>query len=830
MDTSGKINEYNFVPIWIDRDVALQGPLSIYNVTARNLVSNSILSGINFTEWSNQILRTRSDTTQVVTGPWTVEKARISSLGGNGWINNQPVAAFLRQFKDNHQQLRAMTNDLNDTYRASCAELHSYMDVVNDVSRFAVALEYFDFDFRLAHSRMVRSLHSFEKQSIKYLLINSGCHSSLRIWNTTTGIFDDLATFETGAIDTWIHIFKSPETVYLITNGKKDQSCSRSGVHIWTLNLANLEIVNSISLPYNCLSIQQKWNSSNSFYALRSDDWKVIEYDLSGNIREEWIVFKKALRTPRFIPNEGNMGLVVTDGSTLSLLASSRTEIKKRAINLDDTEFNPITDCDTGSKQKRCTMLPNGPLLRRENPGRLTKCKLQQQFNKLFANSIPKFKWNLARNANTASASNVEQISNSEKKLIAAGINSVPSVETTVKPPTTIQSSYSSQNMSNKSSESQVGATAGNVGQIVVNIIQLVGDILSDDFDFDENNVELRNIKGGEDLSSLKLNSNTLSHHIQLIAERIVDRIWDALWNLNGYENNKHGTKPTSTHSQTNRLIYKNDSDIKPEDIRMAEQIMQAASQIMSQRINSTILQNRTCENASSSLSSSVVPVVGDYFGELQDAGIAVADRIANRILEEIQENNQSGADDEDVGDAFGELEEEAKKFADFLTDGIAQNIQQDREDGDDTDSLASAGQTNINNNTIQNDVNKLVNIAKRLERLVRKLQRKAMIEKENKQTNDAENRSGSEGTKLTNSVETLKKGWSFDKSNQSIIGDSIGKAITPRIINAENTFLPAHGQGEIVLLKVKQSDRILYAVTHQKDKVDNIVVSFSFN
>lgn len=804
------------------------------------------MSGINFTEWSDQALTKGSGSTQVVTGPWVVDKASISSLIGNGLVNNQPVAAFLQQLQAGHQQLRAVANDLGDTYKASCAELRAHVDGAIDAGSSGMTLKYFDFDFALSHNRQVNAMHSFQAQSRHYLIVNAGCQSSLRMWNATTETFVELATFETGAIDTWIHVSNAPQVVHLITNGETNQSCSKWGAHIWTLNLERSTLDDSISLPHNFLSIQQKWNSSSSFYALRSDDWHVLEYDLNGNVLEEWIVFKNALKAPRFIPSEGNMGLALTDGKTLSLLASSRSEIKKRSANLSafKFKFNPSADCTPGSKKRRCA-----------NSGPLSKCKLQQKFNELFNASTPKLGWRLgmarpfmANNARplfapSAGGSN-EPIISSTEKPIKASFNRQPSklpneiprkhipiITNPVSPPI-VQSANTTQDTS-ESEDPQVGATAGDLGRVVVDIIQVVGDILTGDFDYDEGHVELGSTQNGSDLSSPQHNS-VIRDRIQLIAERIVDRIWNELWG----NNDGNGDAPTPIRPDHIRPPNKNDSYIKVEDIRIAQKIVTQASVIMAERINSTIFQNRSCENAS----SPVEPVVGDYLAELQDQGIKIADRIAERILEEIHQNDEGEENgEEEVGDAFGDLQEQARKFADFLTEGMAETLQEDREDAENGDESVASTQlrserkhtAKSDKKTLEKDVNKLVEVSKKLQKLVRKIQRKAMREKSAEPlvgVAHASNETILENTP-TSTVQTPNNTWSLHEENESTVGDSIGKAITSRVINAENDFLPAHGQGEIVLVKVGPSQRALYAVTYRKDNVikgdhDNIVVS----
>lgn len=318
-----------------------------------------------------------------------------------------------------------------------------------------------------------------------------------------------------------------------------------------------------------------------------------------------------------------------------------------------------------------------------------------------------------------------------------------------------------------------------------------------------------------------------------------MDRIWDELWGNNGDGNEENSDTPTPYRPNPTTPIHGNDSYIKAEDIRIAQKIVTQASAIMADRISSTIFQNRTCENTS----SPVEPVVEDTVAELQDKGIKVADRIADRVLEEIHRNDEGKeSDGEEVGDAFGVLQEEARKIADALIEGIADNIQEDREDAeDDDDSVASTQllsermQKSQNAKAIlQKDVNKLVEISGKLQKVIRKIQRKAMSEKSAEQrvgaTHHANNDSSLE-TGLTSSTQAPNNTWSLHEESESTVGDSIGKAITSRVINAENDFLPAHGQGEIVLVKVGASQRALYAVTYRKDNVikgdhDNIVVS----
>lgn len=836
LKTIGNINGKEFSAVRLDQDVLLHSPITFHNITVDSFAANGLTSGINFNDWVNQALKKVSENTQIVSGNWAIQDGTLSSLFGNAMVNNAPAAGLLQRLTADGQHLQSMSTFLNATHKTSCDELKAHVDLANAGAVGAMTLQFFDFATKISHDWKVNSIHSLAFDSSHFLIINAGCQSYLYAWQSSSSKFTEVASFNSGIVNTWMHILNGPESVFLISNGiDGTKSCPESGLNIWTLQLAGSVIVHSHKIPDDLLSIQIKPNSTSNFYGMRRNGSHVLEYDLSGAVVDRWEVSKDSMVIPRFIPAEANMGLAVSDGKTISVLQTSRSLSNERATTLEDVNFNAAVDCASNPKLKRCQVFKTNSILGKENPFKMkpfAKCNLQQKFNEFLQAAAPKMK----------------------EKLLLPKVNFVAikrneSNEGGVGQATVNESKKKDSNSTSQTDDAMVGATAGDIGHIVTDIIRIVGDIVNDDFDYD-----IGSIQNETAADSIRLEPtltehgpNNIEDKIEIISNRIVDRILDYIWSSIERDNDKinQPSKPSAATSEQKHLPG-HESDLSPADIRLSEKIVVRASQLLSERINASIFTNKTCENATQPDNN----IVGDALGQISETAVSIADRIADQVIAAMQEDRDEEVAEEEsvnenVGDAFGDAQEKATHIADDLTDRLIEYLQ-NREESDYTPLLdiilsspqnmsqvsAPNGQSSINapqNQTKRgrsgivstiSAVQSMITIGKSTWKAIKWLGKKI-----------TRSRAGV-GLPVSDHANHTDPGQSGSSANQRRpAGDAvIGNIISSRVLTTENRFLPPYGRGELLALNVGPWNKVLYAISVLNENVvkgdhDNILV-----
>lgn len=306
-----------------------------------NLYTNDDISGINFNQWyKNSVWKTGRDI-QHVTANWTINDAIIrSSIDGNGDFNGLLIESLSQRIFNHTPQIEGNLQEFHKSYQEVCNTLTSLVD---NTQKDLYILSHFDIKLKIQESLPISSFYYFTTNNREYLAINFGCMSKLYIWNAVQIVFNYVCEFSSGIVDQFIHVIDTKNNWYLISNSAINRKkCNESGLNIWKFNGSSIIHFPSkldIHISYN--SIQRNYHHMERFYALQDENNTVYDYDLHGNIVEKWNLPSHGDKF-RFIPNEANLGLALSDGHLLTVLSSIKPRFERTSQWIDNLpdEFN----------------------------------------------------------------------------------------------------------------------------------------------------------------------------------------------------------------------------------------------------------------------------------------------------------------------------------------------------------------------------------------------------------------------------------------------------------------------------------------------------------
>lgn len=339
MSTVDTVNDKDLkAAISLAQDIYLYGPLSFKAISVSNLYTNDLISNIDFNQWTTNSFRSWGPQRQVVTGHWTVRNAAIDSIYSNSGVNGVDAAAFLTK-------IDSANRNLYQNYRDACKRVQALVD---ESQKNVIYLSHFEIAFKLAHEARVDSIYLFDIGRENYLLTNAGCWTSLHYWNHQTQRYERLSNAYTGVVNGWIHLLDLRNVLHFVSNGEQANAktgCSISGANIWKYESETQQIVAvaAFGSAGDFRSMQVKPDSPTHFYALRVRDSRVIEFNLNGAPVTEWIVDQVQPRESAwsFMPASANLGLAISNGESLSLLANEATMLltpKKWEMQQQETQ------------------------------------------------------------------------------------------------------------------------------------------------------------------------------------------------------------------------------------------------------------------------------------------------------------------------------------------------------------------------------------------------------------------------------------------------------------------------------------------------------------
>lgn len=315
----------------LDEDIHLSGPLSFRAISVNNLITRDKISSIDFDHWIENSLRSTSATPQVITANWRIGDLFADAITSTRGVNGFDAGSFASQLSNANRQLY-------QHYQETCNRVKSF---AKDSQNNILYLSHFEFAFKLHHSQRINSVYSFAFAQLNYLAVNFGCVTTLYFWNRNADRYDRLTDIYTGRTDEWIHVIDLRGILNLVSLGYEPterSGCEISGANIWqhNQNKQSIDLITKFAKAGDLRSLQIKLASRTHFYALRTADYHVIEYNLNGAAVSELNAnVGMSRQAMRFVPNDANMGLALTNGEMLAFIDGENGQRWRREIPCD---------------------------------------------------------------------------------------------------------------------------------------------------------------------------------------------------------------------------------------------------------------------------------------------------------------------------------------------------------------------------------------------------------------------------------------------------------------------------------------------------------------
>ncbi|XP_059619593.1 uncharacterized protein LOC132263698 isoform X2 [Phlebotomus argentipes] len=337
LTTSGEVNNQNIRSVaLLSSDLIITTPVSFDHLQVEDMFTEHIISGINFTNWHDNVLWRRKATNQTVSGRWVFKKCHIEeSLEGDGAINQIDFANMMN-FTGNWEKLAEKVKYTEKLNAELCRKVNSLLSRSrHDICFF----RYFELHDSIWEKGEEISSHLFyENNGQSYFIYSAGCRSKLYQWLSGEKRFALLTTINTGQIIEWIHVEDDIGNAHLVASSLANDKCSESGSAVWKWNGFNLIKLTQMDQTFH--SIQKNGLRPGHFYAIDEEN-DVTEFDLRGESGEKW---KKPLSAAmKFIPQEINLGLAVTDGKHIKVIRRNSRRRRRRMsravdMSLEDDE------------------------------------------------------------------------------------------------------------------------------------------------------------------------------------------------------------------------------------------------------------------------------------------------------------------------------------------------------------------------------------------------------------------------------------------------------------------------------------------------------------
>ncbi|XP_031625966.1 uncharacterized protein LOC116342472 [Contarinia nasturtii] len=334
LETAGLVNGRDIkLAASLKGNIIVDSPLSFGSVAVDRLYTNDLISGINFDKWyENSFLRFKQ-TPQVVTAPWLIKHAAVDILTVDQGMNGMDVNQFIGNLDQFHKQH-------HEIFKHKC---QTAKELIQETQNNQFFLSHFSSAFTIDTQNAINSIYLFAFFDHNYMLINSGCETMVYAWNMENKTYNSVSTLNTGDVYQWIHVLDPENQLFLISNndGSIESNCPFSGAFIWRFNPNDNQLKHAVQFGENgdYRSMQMKPNSHALFYVIRNSDSHVVEYNLRGAIVSEWNQNADGASEPsltesvRFVPDEAQLGLALSDGKRLSMLNECNcTERTKRCL------------------------------------------------------------------------------------------------------------------------------------------------------------------------------------------------------------------------------------------------------------------------------------------------------------------------------------------------------------------------------------------------------------------------------------------------------------------------------------------------------------------
>uniref|UniRef100_A0A182NL59 VWFD domain-containing protein n=1 Tax=Anopheles dirus TaxID=7168 RepID=A0A182NL59_9DIPT len=323
-------------PLQLSEDMTVSSPLTFYQIAAEDVFTKDTIGGIDFDHWYEHALWTDGREHQTYHGKLRSRKIIFrNAIHGNGTINGQTIDDIVRKLHAEKQFVEGELAKRRASYRASCRETQA---LINGTQRGLYFFNYFVQRQTIREPHPIQTFWTFHQHGNHFLGVNLGCGSKFYQWNPQERMFVALFEVQTGYVFEWQTVPLDDERLYLVTrSAPTDELCNVTGLSLWEFKGLSLELAKNFpGKDVDSLVVDPAL--FDRFYVL--DRTTVLEYDLSGAVRDEWDL-SRVFETANFVPFSLGVGLALSDGKRIALLsrkAANSTSRTKRATD------NPLVD------------------------------------------------------------------------------------------------------------------------------------------------------------------------------------------------------------------------------------------------------------------------------------------------------------------------------------------------------------------------------------------------------------------------------------------------------------------------------------------------------
>ncbi|KAJ6635981.1 hypothetical protein Bhyg_14567, partial [Pseudolycoriella hygida] len=364
VDTINGINLTNVASL--HEDIYLHSPLTFRMVKVQSINTKDTISGINFDYWHANALWKSQRENQIVSGTWTVSEGIFhSSIRGEAELNGIPMDTLAGQINSHQSNVLNNLQIFNEGYVENCRKMTRLIQSTHTLPYF---LSHFEETFSLRVQNVINSVHLFEANSQSYLVLNLGCLTVVYIWNRGIESYEKLIEVETGNVDSWLDMMDEANVVHLISNTEVDRSnCPTSGLNIWKFDGSSLVHVSKIADSNKFALLHKNKLHPQRFLAMAKDGNVVNAFDLENNLLEQWHLPVNEQQF-RFVPENANIGIALSNGKQLSSLSFNKlTDNRKERSTISDEVANELTEI---KRMVRC------PFLTEQIQNATANCKL----------------------------------------------------------------------------------------------------------------------------------------------------------------------------------------------------------------------------------------------------------------------------------------------------------------------------------------------------------------------------------------------------------------------------------------------------------------------
>lgn len=387
LQTIGTINGKNLNNVaTLHEDLYLSGPLSIRSIKARNLNTKDTISGIDFDYWYANSLWKSQRENQIIRGVWTVSEGIFhSAVNGVSTLNGIPVENLAGQINAHHSNVLNNLTVFHQSYVDSC---HKMQDLIHKTQTLPYFVTHFEESFSLRVPNVLNSVHFFEANGQNYVAMNLGCVTVIYAWNRKIESYEKLIEAETGNVDSWLDMTDQANSVHLVSNTEADRSnCPTSGLNIWKLDGTSLVHVSKITETNKFSLLHASKLHPDRFLAMTKDDGVINAFDLQNNLVEQWHLPMTDQQQFRFVPENANLGIALSNGKQLSSLSYA-----KAIVSTDKRKERSTGPYEAMSEIVKLKRTVRCPFLEEKLENVTAKCKLWHQANLKALSNIGPYK------------------------------------------------------------------------------------------------------------------------------------------------------------------------------------------------------------------------------------------------------------------------------------------------------------------------------------------------------------------------------------------------------------------------------------------------------